>query len=129
MRLVMCLLVLLSAPAMAQSGSILGEWIGPEDPDGNRSTIEVFPCADDRYCGRVSAVTLASADILLNQVILLDLQQVSEAKYTGGRIRFDHLQWRFSSTVQMRSHDRLDLRACWAFVVCQTLPYERVSSS
>ena len=129
MRLLVFLFMILPVPALAQSNSILGEWIGPVDPDGNRSTIEVFPCADDRYCGRVSAVTLASADVLLDQVILLDLRPSGEGRYTGGRIRFDHLQWRFSSTVQMRSNDRLDLRACWAVVVCQTLPYERVSSS
>ena len=36
---------------------IEGFWLGPVDPDGNQSTIQIYPCGD-KYCGRVSAVTL-----------------------------------------------------------------------
>ena len=114
--------------AQAQElAAILGQWLGPEDPDGNRSTIEVFPCAD-QFCGRVSAVTLDTSRVLLGQTILSGLRQQAPDRYVGGRIRFDHVRWRFSGTVHMLSADQLTMRVCWAGLICQTLPYERVEA-
>ncbi len=105
---------------------VLGSWLGPVDPDGNRSTVEIYAC-EDAFCGRVSAVTVPTSSFLLDQVILVNLRQRTRDRYVGGKIRFDHVPWVFSGSIQMQGSDRLNLRACWAFVICQNLPYERVS--
>ena len=105
---------------------IEGHWLGPVDPDGNQSTIEIYPCGE-KFCGKVSAVTLESSNYLLGQIILLDLHQQSPASYTNGLIRFDHLSWRFSGSIQMDGNNAATLKGCWAFVVCRNVPFTRTS--
>ena len=110
----------------AHAAPIVGFWLGPVDPDGNQSTIEIYPCAD-QFCGRVSAVTLASSAYLVDQVILLNLKRQSDAVYTGGLIRFDHLSWQFGGSISMAGRDAATLRGCWARVICQNVAFTRIS--
>ena len=125
MRVWFALLVLACAPA-AQGSPLVGFWLGPVDPDGNQSTIEIYPC-EDKFCGRVSAVTLESSAYLVDQVILLDLAQESDASYTGGLIRFDHIPWQFGGSIQMDGQDAATLRGCWARIICQNVPFTRTA--
>ena len=119
------LVFLCYSPAFAAE-PIEGYWLGPIDPDGNQSTIQIYPCGD-KFCGKVSAVTLDSSQYLLGQVILLDLQQESPVSYTKGLIRFDHLSWKFSGSITMDSNDTATLKGCWAYVVCRNVPFTRTS--
>ena len=127
-RLFLFFSLLIAAGSVAQASPLEGSWLGPVDPDGNRSTIDIYPCGD-LFCGKVSAVTQPSAEYLLGQVILLNLQQEREDYYSGGLIRFDHLRWTFSGDIRMQSFDRATLRGCWARIVCQSVEFTRVSSA
>ena len=109
----------------ASASPLAGYWLGPLDPDGNRSTIEIYPC-EGLLCGRVAQVTQDSARQLLNQIILLDLRQQDADTYVGGTIRFDHLRWTFSGSIQMAGPDQATLRGCWAGIFCQSVPFTRV---
>ena len=125
MRFWAIFLVLAWAP-VAWASPLVGLWLGPVDPDCNQSTIEIYPC-EAKFCGRVSAVTMESSAFLVDQVILLDLEQKTEASYTGGLIRFDHIPWQFGGSIEMQGQDAATLRGCWARIICQNVPFTRTA--